>query len=61
MSREHELNYAAHQLGRTYEYLRKTIFDDSRSDASDIIVIAQAAVNAEYNLLESVRVYKETH
>jgi hypothetical protein len=62
MGPEHHLNHAANTLGRTYEYLRKNLLGDgSRSDASDIILIAQAAVNAEYNLHDAVRIYKETH
>jgi hypothetical protein len=61
MGPEHHLNHAANQLGRVYEYLRKTLFNDSRSEASDIVIIAQAAVNAEYNLHNAVRIYKETH
>ena len=61
MSREHELNYAAFQLGRVLQYLYKSELTTARVDATDLIILAQAAVNAEYMLLESVRIFNAIH
>ena len=57
MDRVHELNRAAFQLGRVYHYLTKT----DAEDAAMLVIIAQAAVDSEYRLLEAVRIYRETH
>jgi hypothetical protein len=65
MSREHELNYALHQLGRVVSYIlrRQTLeeFQYSLGHAIQLTLRAQDAVRAEHNLLEAVRVYRETN
>ena len=62
MSREHELGYSIYQLARVLQYLYKSLpLDDNRVNAIDLILVAQGAVRSEYMLLETVRVYKETH
>lgn len=53
MDRVHELNRAAFQLGRVYTYLRKHNADE----AAMLVLMAQACVDAEYKLLESVRIF----
>ena len=55
MTREHELGYAEFQLERVLRYLPIC------ADAPYLIRMAKLAVHTEHNLLEAVRVYKETH
>jgi hypothetical protein len=57
MNRVHELNRAAFQLGRVYQYLTKA----NAEDAAMLVIMAQSAVDSEYRLLEAVRIFTETH
>jgi hypothetical protein len=57
MDRVHELNRAAFQLGRVYQYLTKA----GAEEAAVLVIMAQSAVDSEYRLLESIRIFKETH
>ena len=57
MDRVHELNRAAFQLSRVYTYLIKA----GAEEAAMLVIIAQAAVDSEYRLLEAVRIYREIH
>lgn len=57
MNRVHELNRAAFQLGRVYQYLIKA----GAADAAMLVIMAQAAVDSEYKLLETIRIFTETH
>ena len=61
MDRIHELNRAVFQLGRVLQYLYKSELNTARVDATDLIVISKAAVSAEYNLRNAVRIFTEKH